>query len=510
MEEMYTEPTAPAATDPAQIYLEASTLAHGVTAQELKQAVTLFESIPNYQDAPQRVAAVRQQYIELLHKEQAALQAQKAAKLKQYLIYGGIIVGAAALLITIIVLVVSAIQKNNTYNQAMQLVSEENYQEAIVLFEQLEDYRDSENMLIQVQDWRHQQILDGRYNEALQLVEQKEYEAAIAIFEELGIHRDSRDQLANAEELLRLQKEEEARAETYAVAMELLASGMDEDENEAYSLLTELGDYKDVPQLLEKFQLVSTKDSLVATSSSYCDFEEVITYNDMGKVAFISREVELSFNKSYTTEITYTYDDEGRELTASYEYLNILSSQLGDKNPSKIMSFYDDDGRLIERRTIYLDNTIQREFTRWYDENETLLSTKLSDEYLESQVTGNDTYTITCKMVNAEGRVIHTWQETVNDDGTLSGQRNNEATYEYHENGRLSRITTITSPTNSRITSYIYNAEGYLRNVTTDNDYTRYSYDENGNLLTETHGAYSFDHYTVTYTYTWIYAPNAK
>lgn len=511
MEETYTEPAVQTPEDPAQVYLEAATLAQGLTAQELKQAVALFERIPGYLDAAQRVEVVRKQYIELLHKEQAELQAQKVAKLKQYLIFGGAFAGAAALLIAIIVLVVSAIQKHNTYSDALQLMSQENYVDAITRLESLEDYKDAPELLSHALYLREQQLLDQDYDAAMQLVENKEYQAAIDAFEALDDHRDSREQLANAQELLRLQQEEEARAETYRKIQELLASNDDAQENEAHALLCSLGDYKDAPQLLEKFRQVATQTSFVAgASTSYCDSEEISTFNDRGLVELTTRETELSYNKTYATKITYTYDDAGRELTTAYEYLNILSSQMGGKNPVKTQSTYDSEGRLIDYCTTYLDGSIGHEYTRWYDQEENLLSTELSDEYLASQADGTLTFTLTNKVLDEAGNVLRTWKEVVNADGTCSGERTDETTYEFDENGRVSRSSTLSALTGTYSTTvYTYDQDGKLTYLDQGSSYNSYTYDQDGNLSSLIYGQYSSKRYTIHYTYSWIYAPNA-
>jgi len=523
MEETYMEQDAPAAADPSQIYLEAATLAQGLTAQELKQAVALFESIPDYLDAPQRAAAVRNQYIELLHKEQAELQAQKAAKLKQYLLYGSCIAGAAALLITIIVLVASAITNSNTYKDALALMAQENYAEAITLFESLEDYKDAPGMLEQAQYLREQQLLDQDYDAALKLVEAKEYAAAIDAFEQLGSHRDSRQQLEKARELLQLQQEEAQRAETYAAAAEMLKSGDDEKENEAYQLLTQLGDYKDAPQLLSKFRRVVSHMNFDSSSSKYTDYTENYTYNDIGKVADTHQEFQQTYSKTFQITIHHTYDSNGNEELATYEYPNTSTSQLGNKNVASEESVYDGGGRLIDRCTTYIDETVKHEYYRWYDEEGNLLSPELSDEYLASHADPSQNYLLTNRMINSEGQILRTWQETVSNEGVPSGQRNKETVYEYNSEGRIARILTYTGAASEdatpSTTTYIYTDQGRLLRIETDSTVTHYGYNEEGDLLTLTYGqiisrpsnsVWSDTEYEIEYEYIWVYAPNAE
>ena len=89
MDETLNEQNPTTVSEPAEIYLEASVLARGTTSQELKQAVALFESIPDYLDSRQQAANIQQQFLSLRKDEQSAQFSAFFYKAKNWLLYGG-------------------------------------------------------------------------------------------------------------------------------------------------------------------------------------------------------------------------------------------------------------------------------------------------------------------------------------------------------------------------------------------------------------------------------------
>lgn len=78
-------------------------------------------------------------------------------------------------------------QKGVLYEQAQQYCAAGNYKEAIPIYEELKDYKDSQD-----------QLLEARYCDAVQMLDQGTYVDAIAVFEELGDYSETQAYLEKA------------------------------------------------------------------------------------------------------------------------------------------------------------------------------------------------------------------------------------------------------------------------------------------------------------------------
>ncbi len=79
------------------------------------------------------------------------------------------------------------------YKNAIALMDTENYDDAIVAFEDLGDYKDSKAKIDEI---KNEILLPlTNYKEALLLMETGEYSAAIAAFQELGDYKDSKEKI---------------------------------------------------------------------------------------------------------------------------------------------------------------------------------------------------------------------------------------------------------------------------------------------------------------------------
>lgn len=78
------------------------------------------------------------------------------------------------------------------YNKAVSLMEEGKYEEALKLFDNVKNYKDSEEKIKECQD----KILSEKYNEALSLIDNKEYIKAHDILVSLGEYKDSKDKLS--------------------------------------------------------------------------------------------------------------------------------------------------------------------------------------------------------------------------------------------------------------------------------------------------------------------------
>lgn len=248
--------------------------------------------------------------------------------------------GARKILITVIAIIVFAavvaatvvifgmVKKNNAYNDALALMNAGQYEEAIEAFKALDDYKDSAQQIRMaknaIEELERLEALDAAYADALTLMEAGQYEQAIQAFTELDGHRDSDEQIQLAWKIMQQEAD-------YNRAMELLQSDDSANDNEAYTILKELGEYKDAKQLLEDF-----------------------------RYALITEKSESSISGNGDYVYHYQYDSLGRLAAKRYE------------NGKEISFAYDANGRLTEKRGISgWDNTTYR-----YNDNGTLQETK--------------------------------------------------------------------------------------------------------------------------------------
>ena len=529
MDETLNEQNPTTVSEPAEIYLEASVLARGTTSQELKQAVALFESIPDYLDSRQQAANIQQQFLSLRKDEQSAQFSAFFYKAKNWLLYGGITAAALIILSMATILIWSSVKNNNLYNKAVQLMAEEKYEEAIGILDQLDDYRDAPALLVLAHESWQQQLLDADYDAAMALSEAGDYEAAILAFQALGSHKDSAHQLEIAQALLQAQQEEQQRSKIYTSAIELLDSGIDEKENEAYTLLSQLGQYKDVPQLLQKFQQLPCTTTFSDYNATTVDYTYHYTYDEYGRIATEQWTPSDSASKSQTSIQTYTYDANGRKVSASYSYPHLASYLYAPETIVSAEYIYDAGGRLIHCRKLSRSGVYYHDYYRWYDAEGNLLSTELSDEYLLSQANHTWVSVLENRMIDSEGKLLRTWAQNVSADGRLSAGWGKDTFYEYDESGRMSqKLFYYGSSLNEDVaikTLYSYDSAGKL-NWEKETTYIP-GYGESTSAAGHSETVYTYDYdydlllssklykdstlnSTTEYQYLWVYIPSGK
>lgn len=131
----------------------------------------------------------------LLDEETAKLEAkrqeEKQAMIEKTKKIAKIVVPIFFSIVVLIVLINTVIIPGSKYRSAVKLMNNEEYDEAIAIFTELDDYKDSED-----------QIDQCNYNKALQLMKNKEYDKAIIKFKELDGYKDSKDQIGQCRDKL--------------------------------------------------------------------------------------------------------------------------------------------------------------------------------------------------------------------------------------------------------------------------------------------------------------------
>jgi len=137
------------------------------------------------------------------------------------------------------------------YNDASHLLADGKYEEALVIFEKLHDYKDSDALIQEC----NAAILENKYNAAVILMSNGELEAAISAFESIIDYKDSNSKISECKNQINENK--------YNEAVSLATNG---SYAEAIELFNSLGDYKDSADLSQKYTLL------------ICDVGDTITF----------------------------------------------------------------------------------------------------------------------------------------------------------------------------------------------------------------------------------------
>ncbi len=177
------------------VYRRASVLACTDSISDLSIAINLFSSIKEWKDSENRIAECQRRL------ERRTAYLAKQSKMKKR---GAMITAIAVFVVAFVILLNTVIIPNGKYNDAMALMNDGKYAEAIDAFTALDGYKDSET-----------KILDCQYGEAETLMNAEKYEEAITAFTALDGYKDSKAkiqdcQYGRAEMLMDAGKYEEA------------------------------------------------------------------------------------------------------------------------------------------------------------------------------------------------------------------------------------------------------------------------------------------------------------
>ena len=147
-------------------------------------------------------------------KEQTNQNAEKKSK-KPLIIVGGIVIGIAIAILSIFLII--SYNKQNEYNNAVEMYNQKQFDQAVVVFSELNTYKDSQQYLdkcyigsgdvffeeknyenarteynkITDSNLKTEMLMKCDYSEAEQMFQDKKYKEALSIFEELGTYGDS-------------------------------------------------------------------------------------------------------------------------------------------------------------------------------------------------------------------------------------------------------------------------------------------------------------------------------
>ena len=205
-----------------EIYENASRKAHTADSDGQKEAARLFESISDFKDSADRAQICWDK----------AAEYDKAAKRKKHIINTLAVSGSlcAAFLVVLFTVIIPAVK----YNNGLKAIESGEYDKAVVIFQELGNYKDSVDQITVAQNSK-------AYDSAVELLNAGKYEEAISAFNSLGDFSDSPSQKTKATEL--------KNQRDYDNAMALLNEGKYE---EAISAFTTLNGFSDSSSQITK------------------------------------------------------------------------------------------------------------------------------------------------------------------------------------------------------------------------------------------------------------------
>jgi len=176
------------------------------TETGFEKAILIYSTIPGWKDADARIEECSKKIEEIeakreadrlkreQEKEAARKEAERIAKRNKKI---GIIVSTVGIVaIALLLLVYYKIIIPGKYDDAVALMERSSYNEAIVAFEELGDYRDSANKIIECE----KAIMEEKYSTALSMIEEGKNDEAYAVLYELENFKDSAIYRQNLEE----------------------------------------------------------------------------------------------------------------------------------------------------------------------------------------------------------------------------------------------------------------------------------------------------------------------
>ena len=170
---------------------------------------------------------------------------------------------SSILVIAMFVMLFTVIIPNSKYNDAIALMDIGNYDEAILAFEDLDGYRDSDDKVNEC----HTAILDIKYNDAIILMNSGKYSDAILVFETLNGYKNSATKINECHNAIWEEK--------YNTAISLMNEG---HIVEAYEILTEINEYKDskakAESIYDEYKVKKLGDAKIGDSFIFGKFEQ--------------------------------------------------------------------------------------------------------------------------------------------------------------------------------------------------------------------------------------------
>ncbi len=171
------------------ILTEGKAKMNGGIISDYESAIKLFESISGWKDADEKIYACQKKIEEIKAIiERDRKEAERIAKRNKKIAI--ITTPIVCAIIAFIIVLNAVIIPNGKYNDAVVLMNEGKYEEAVTAFEALNNYKDSAD-----------QITECNYCKAVELMNEGKYEEAVTVFEALNNYKESAEQIKRCKQL---------------------------------------------------------------------------------------------------------------------------------------------------------------------------------------------------------------------------------------------------------------------------------------------------------------------
>jgi hypothetical protein len=182
-------------------YYSALSMMSGTTKISFEEAIKSFQSISGWKDSDEQILTCQKKIEEIKAREETRkLEAEKASKKRKKIV--AIVTPIICIIIGFIFVLNNIIIPSNKYNDAIKLKENGEYEGAIVVFKEIENYKDSKNQINDCETI----IKDAKYDNAIALMDAEKFDEAYNILNELGDYRDSLDKIAEIP-LLKIKKQ---------------------------------------------------------------------------------------------------------------------------------------------------------------------------------------------------------------------------------------------------------------------------------------------------------------
>ncbi len=133
------------------IYASAKSKMGSMRIADYENAIKIFESVSGWKDADELIIACQKKIEDIKKKKEIErLEAEKAAKRRKKVLAIGTPIVCAY--VVFVILMITVIIPNIKYNSALELMNEGKYREAIRIFQELNDYKDSKGKVAEAFD----------------------------------------------------------------------------------------------------------------------------------------------------------------------------------------------------------------------------------------------------------------------------------------------------------------------------------------------------------------------
>lgn len=306
--------------DPEWLYSSAVSMSKSQNEETLKSAIETFEALGSYKDSSsladacrgmiaqsrveaeeRRLAAERQAELERIESEKRAFEEKQKAKVR------GIIIAAvsAVAVIAVVIGIISNSNKSSSYNQAMELYSKGQYEEAREIFNDLEDYSDAASYVSTIDSFLAEK--ESKYEKGIGYYEKGAYSECITSLVDISDYLDSKDYIEKSVEAIYQQATEYYEAGNFEQAKELLGKIPDSSSKKMDAEL-----------------LLADIEEIIIEQTNVTNYEQAKNYYDNGdyetaQSLFISLE-DWSDAQSYVFEIGNIYYERAQDFFSNGSY----------------------------------------------------------------------------------------------------------------------------------------------------------------------------------------------